>query len=113
VLGAESPGRGGDRLQPSGLRLQLWQSLLMYATATALRKSLDAQRDHVLGILDGLGDDELNRPILPTAPSPRPLQQPTGIDAVPRRHCELALACPPGWIRPHDAWSGCPETPTS
>ena len=38
----------------------------MDATATALRKSLDAQRNHVLGILDGLGDDDLNSPILPT-----------------------------------------------
>jgi uncharacterized damage-inducible protein DinB len=36
------------------------------ATAAALVKSLNAQRDHVLGILDGLGDDELCRPVLPT-----------------------------------------------
>ena len=39
----------------------------MDATAAALLKSLNAQRDHVLGILEGLGDNELSRPILPTA----------------------------------------------
>ncbi len=37
------------------------------ATTAALLKSLNAQRDHVLGILEGLSDDELTRPILPTA----------------------------------------------
>jgi uncharacterized protein DUF664 len=36
------------------------------ATAAALLKSLNAQRDHVLGILDGLGGDDLARPVLPT-----------------------------------------------
>jgi uncharacterized damage-inducible protein DinB len=39
----------------------------MEATTAALLKSLNAQRDHVLGILEGLSDDELTRPILPTA----------------------------------------------
>jgi len=32
----------------------------------ALLSSLDAQRDHVLEILDGLSDEELRRPVLPT-----------------------------------------------
>jgi hypothetical protein len=49
------------------LRLQLWQSVSVDATAAALLNSLNAQRDHVLGILEGLGDNELSRPILPTA----------------------------------------------
>jgi len=38
----------------------------MDATAAALLRSLNAQRDHVLGILEGLSDEELNRPVLPT-----------------------------------------------
>ncbi len=38
----------------------------MDATAKALVKSLTAQRHHVLGILEGLGDDQLGRPVLPT-----------------------------------------------
>jgi uncharacterized protein DUF664 len=36
------------------------------ATAAALAKSLNNQRDHVLGILDGLSEDELSKPVLPT-----------------------------------------------
>jgi uncharacterized damage-inducible protein DinB len=35
-------------------------------TATALLESLNDQRAHVLGILDGLDDDALHRPVLPT-----------------------------------------------
>ena len=38
----------------------------MDATAAAMVKSLNAQRHHVLGILDGLGDEELSTPVLPT-----------------------------------------------
>lgn len=32
----------------------------------ALLRSLDNQRGHVLGILEGLSDDDLRRPVLPT-----------------------------------------------
>ena len=32
----------------------------------ALASSLDSQRTHVLGILDGLTDEDLHRPVLPT-----------------------------------------------
>jgi hypothetical protein len=39
----------------------------METTTAARPKSLNAQRDHVLGILEGLSDGELTRPILPTA----------------------------------------------
>ncbi len=35
-------------------------------TAAALVKSLNDQRDHVVGILDGLSEEELSRPVLPT-----------------------------------------------
>jgi uncharacterized damage-inducible protein DinB len=38
----------------------------MGADAAALLKSLNAQRDHVLGILEGLSDDQLTRAVLPT-----------------------------------------------
>lgn len=34
--------------------------------STALMMSLRSQRAHVLGILDGLGDEDLRRPVLPT-----------------------------------------------
>jgi len=36
----------------------------------ALLASLDAQREHVLGALDGLSDDDLRRPVLPSGWSP-------------------------------------------
>jgi uncharacterized damage-inducible protein DinB len=36
-------------------------------TAAALLKSLNAQRNHVLGILEGADENELSRPILPSA----------------------------------------------
>lgn len=39
----------------------------MDATAAALLKSLNAQRDHVLGVLEGLGQDDLSRSLLPSA----------------------------------------------
>lgn len=32
----------------------------------ALRPHLQTQRDHVLGILDGLNDDQMTRPVLPS-----------------------------------------------
>lgn len=32
----------------------------------ALRNSLDGQRDHVLGILEGLSEQDLSRPVLPS-----------------------------------------------
>jgi len=32
----------------------------------SLRSALTSQRDHVLGILDGLSDDDLRRPVLPS-----------------------------------------------
>jgi uncharacterized damage-inducible protein DinB len=38
----------------------------MDATIAALLRSLNAQRAHVVGILDGLTDDQLSRPVLPT-----------------------------------------------
>ncbi len=34
--------------------------------STTLRASLNAQRDHVLGILEGLDEDALRRPVLPS-----------------------------------------------
>src|SRR5215469_18344103 len=33
---------------------------------SALLRSLDNQRGHVLGIIEGLSDDDLRRPVLPT-----------------------------------------------
>jgi hypothetical protein len=39
---------------------------LMDAETEVLLSYLDAQRDHVLGILDGLSDEELHRPVLPS-----------------------------------------------
>ena len=38
----------------------------MSKEATVLVSSLSAQREHVLGILDGLSDDELRRAVLPS-----------------------------------------------
>lgn len=38
----------------------------MTAEAELLPKYPTAQRDHVLGILDGLSEDDLKRPVLPT-----------------------------------------------
>ena len=38
----------------------------METTTAALLKSLNAQRDHVLGILEGLSDDELTVSSLPS-----------------------------------------------
>lgn len=35
-------------------------------TRTALHETLDGQRRHVLGILEGLSDDDLRRPVLPS-----------------------------------------------
>lgn len=46
--------------------LAVWQSRFMDADAAALLRSLNAQRDHVVGILEGLTDDQLSRPVLPT-----------------------------------------------
>lgn len=37
-----------------------------HPTTDALRATLDAQREHVLGILAGLDDEALRRPVLPT-----------------------------------------------
>ena len=36
------------------------------AESEVLLSSLNAQRDHVLGVLDGLSDEDLRRPVLPT-----------------------------------------------
>jgi hypothetical protein len=38
----------------------------MVTEASALLRSLNRQREHVLGILDGLADDDLRRPVLPS-----------------------------------------------
>lgn len=39
----------------------------MDETKSALVRSLDSQRDHVCGILEGLNDEAMLRPVLPTA----------------------------------------------
>ena len=41
----------------------------------ALVTSLDAQREHVLGALEGLSDDQLRRPALPSGWTPLGLVQ--------------------------------------
>ena len=38
----------------------------MNAELNALKDTLDGQREHVLGILDGLSEQDLRRPVLPT-----------------------------------------------
>lgn len=38
----------------------------MAGDTAVLLSSLNSQRDHVLGILDGLSDDDLRRPVLPS-----------------------------------------------
>ena len=38
----------------------------MNAELNALKDALDGQREHVLGILDGLSEQDLRRPVLPT-----------------------------------------------
>lgn len=38
----------------------------MDSETEALKESLDSQRNHVFGILDGLSDEQLRRPVLPS-----------------------------------------------
>jgi hypothetical protein len=48
------------------MTVQGGEDVLVDATRDALMSSLTEQRRHVLGILDGLDDTDLRRPVLPT-----------------------------------------------
>jgi uncharacterized damage-inducible protein DinB len=47
---------------------------------SALLESLDTQREHVLGALDGLSDEDLRRPVLPSGWTPLGLVHHLAID---------------------------------
>ena len=47
-------------------RTYIGEDLLVRAETDALMSALTNQRNHVLGILDGLSDEELRRPVLPS-----------------------------------------------
>lgn len=79
----------------------------------ALLSALDAQREHVLGILDGLPEEDLRRPVLPTGWTCLGLVRHLTFDverfwfraAVAGEQVEL--------ISGADAWNVPAETPTS
>lgn len=88
----------------------------MEATGDALLKSLTAQRRHVLGILDGLADADLRRPVLPTGWSCIGLVQHLALD-VERFWFRAVLADEPAaWAsleaREESAWIVADDLPT-
>jgi hypothetical protein len=88
----------------------------MDATGEALLASLTAQRRHVLGILDGLGDADLRRPVLPSGWSCIGLVQHMALD-VERFWFRAVLADDPvAWAsleeRVDSAWQVPASTPT-
>ncbi|WP_369043130.1 DinB family protein [Streptomyces sp. Midd1] len=80
---------------------------------TSLLKVLDGQRRHVLGILDGLDDDALRRPVLPSGWNCLGLVQHLALDVerfwfrgVVAGDEEIVRDLPTG----HEAWNVGPET---
>ncbi len=69
----------------------------------ALLESLDTQREHVLGALDGLSDEDLRRPVLPSGWTPLGLVRHLAID-VERFWFRNAMAGDPWTGGDDDAW---------
>ena len=77
----------------------------------ALLTSLTGQRDHVLGILDGLPDDALRRPVLPSGWTCLALIKHLALD-VERFWFRAVVAGEPVALEDGDgAWQVAPETP--
>lgn len=81
-----------------------------------LLKYLDAQRAHVLGILDGLDDDQLRRSVLPSGWSCLGLVQHLALD-VERVWFRAVMAAEPAAIAstlgPDDGWIVAPDVPAA
>src|ERR1700761_1360546 len=69
----------------------------------ALLESLDTQREHVLGALDGLSDEDLRRPVLPSGWTPLGLVHHLTMD-VERFWYRHAMAGDPWAGGDEDAW---------
>jgi hypothetical protein len=70
-----------------------------------LRDYLDGQREHVLGILDGLSEEQLRRPVLPTGWSCLGLVRHLALD--------VELFCSPNTARRPSARTPCSRQPGS
>jgi uncharacterized damage-inducible protein DinB len=81
----------------------------------AMLASLNAQREHILGDLDGLSDDDLRRPVLPSAWTALGLVQHLALD-VERFWFRTVLAGespdPDDFTAPN-GWIASPETPAA
>jgi uncharacterized damage-inducible protein DinB len=81
---------------------------------TALLSSLNNQREHVLGILEGLGDDALRRPVLPSGWTCLGLVRHLAVD-VERFWFRRVVAGQPVEARVSDAavWQVAPDEPAA
>jgi uncharacterized damage-inducible protein DinB len=80
-------------------------------TAVLLR-SLDDQRGHVLGILEGLSDDDLRRPVLPTGWNCLGLVQHLALDVERFWFWNVAAGeTAPEDLQTGDAWKVAPDVP--
>lgn len=68
------------RRPADGVRGCVCQHQRVESTSQVLLASLTAQREHILGILDGLDDQALSRPVLPTGWSCAGLVQHLAVD---------------------------------
>ncbi|HEY3503540.1 MAG TPA: DinB family protein [Actinocatenispora sp.] len=75
----------------------------MNAETAALHAALTEQRDHVLGILDGLDDDALRRPVLPSGWTCLGLVRHLTLD-VERFWFSVVTDGHPDLLVPGDAW---------
>ena len=76
----------------------------------ALLSSLQGQRGHVLGALEGLGEQDLRRPVLPTGWTCLGLVQHLALD-VERFWFRAVMAGQPGLIPEANAWQVASGTP--
>lgn len=83
---------------------------------TLLLSYLDAQRAHVLGILDGLDDEQLRQPVLPSGWSCLSLVQHLSLD-VEQVWFRAAMGAEPeaiaAMLGPDDGWVVDPDAPTA
>ena len=81
--------------------------------ADALVESLDTQREHVLGALEGLSDDALRRPVLPSGWTPLGLVQHLALE-VERFWFRAAVAGEPITLTSGDeAWQVAADVPAA
>jgi hypothetical protein len=85
---------------------------VMTAEAAGLLSALNDQRDHVLGILDGLSEDDLRRPVLPSQWTCLGLVQHLALD-VERFWFRRVIAGEPGddSASEDDGWQVNPDMP--